>query len=49
MFDGVMYISNVDAKEYFEKFDSVCFYKSMYIYPGVHDLKFSSKPNENSD
>lgn len=49
MYNGVMYISDLDAKEYFEKFDSVCFYKSMYIYPGMHDLKFQIKLNENSD
>lgn len=49
MNNGVMYISNIDAKKYLEKFDSVCFYKSMYIYPGMHDLKSLIKPNENSD
>lgn len=49
MFNEVMYISNIDAKEYFGKFDSICFYKSMYIYPGIHNLKFSGKPSGNSE
>ena len=44
--NGVMYVSNIDAKKYLEKFDSMCFYKSMYIYPGMHDLRSSIKINE---
>lgn len=28
-------MSPVDAKEYMKKFDSVNYYKSMYVYPGI--------------
>lgn len=49
MTNGVMYVSTIDAKEYFKRFDSICFYKSMYIYPGMYNLKFSSKPHKDSD
>ena len=41
MIDGVMYLSSVEAKEYLNKFDSVCFYKSIYIYPGIYNLNSS--------
>lgn len=37
----VIYISPIDAKVQFEKFDSKYFYKSLYAYPGM-DGKFSS-------
>ena len=33
--DGVTYMSPRDAKEYMKKFDSVNYYKSMYVYPGM--------------
>ena len=34
--NGVIYLANIDAKEYLQKFDSVYFYKSMYVYPGMN-------------
>lgn len=30
-----LYISAIEAKNYIENFDSICFYKSMYGYPGM--------------
>ena len=32
---GVLYISPIEAKSYLEKFDSICFFKTMYVYPGM--------------
>lgn len=39
--NGVMYLSVEEAKEYFKKFDSICFYKSIYIYPGMYSISSS--------
>lgn len=44
--DGVKYLSNTTAKEFLKSFDSVCFYKSMYIYPGMNNFDFSRKLDE---
>lgn len=38
--DGVIYSSNVHAEELLDKFDSIYFYKSIYIYPGTYKLNF---------
>ncbi|TWT01863.1 hypothetical protein [Planomicrobium sp. CPCC 101079] len=37
----VIYISSLDAKKQLTKYDSISFYKSMYVYPGM-DGKMSS-------
>lgn len=34
--DGVTYLSHIEAKELLKKFDSINYYKSMYIYPGIY-------------
>ena len=34
--NGITYISPLDAKEYFKKFDTLFYYKSIYIYPGMN-------------
>lgn len=31
--EGVLHLSSIDTKDYIEKFDSVRFYKSLYVYP----------------
>lgn len=33
--EGVLYLSPLEAKKYFERFDSIFFYKAMYAYPGM--------------
>ncbi|WP_298824727.1 hypothetical protein [uncultured Planococcus sp.] len=32
---NVLYLSPLDVKNYMNKFDSVNFYKSLYVYPGM--------------
>ena len=34
--NGITYLSPLDAKEYFRKFDTLFYYKSMYVYPGMN-------------
>lgn len=36
--DEVTYLSDSDARKQLNKFDSVNFYKSMYVYPGTYSL-----------
>lgn len=33
--DSILYISSLDIKKYLEKFDTINFYKSLYVYPGM--------------
>lgn len=33
--DNILYLSTFDIKEHLMKFDTVNFYKSMYVYPGM--------------
>lgn len=35
MRDGVLYMSTFDIKDHLTNFDTVIFYKSMYLYPGM--------------
>lgn len=44
--DNVTYVSHIDAKNLLKKFDSVVYYKSMYIFPGTYNLRCSSKINK---
>lgn len=39
--EGVIYISTLYAIEYIEKFDSVNYYKSLYVYPGLNGSMYS--------
>lgn len=34
--NGVTHISPLDAKECFKKFDTLFYYKSIYVYPGMN-------------
>ncbi|ETP67315.1 hypothetical protein G159_19410 [Planococcus glaciei CHR43] len=33
--EGILFLSSIDAKSYIKKFDTVNYYKSMYVYPGM--------------
>lgn len=37
--EDIIYLSPLGAQEFLAKYDSINFYKSMYIYPGIYNLK----------